>query len=65
MSAEIKGLKTYHHKDEAFITRGYRNWHDATENFRVHQESDCYKDYVNQLFPPKQFLMLMKVLMKH
>ena len=49
MSAEIKGLKTIHHnKDEAFITRGYRNWRHATEDFRVHEESDCHKDYVIQ-----------------
>ena len=54
ISAEIKGLKTiYHNKDEAFITRGYRNWRHATENFRVHEESDCHKDYVNQLSPPE------------
>ena len=52
MSAEIKGLKTiYHNKDEPFITRGYRNWRHATENFRVHEEFDCHKDYVNQLSP--------------
>ena len=49
MSAQIKGLKTiYHNKDEAFITLGYRNWH-GYRNFRVHEESDCHKDYVNQL----------------
>ena len=54
MSAEIKGLKTiYHNTDEAFITRGYRNWCHATENFRVHEEPDCHKDYVNQLSPPE------------
>ena len=56
MLAEIKGLKTiYHNNDEAFITRGYRNWRHATENLRVHEESDCHKDYVNQLSPPKTF----------
>ena len=54
MSARIKGLKTiYHNKDEAFITRGYRNWRYVTENTRVHEESDCHKDYVNQLSPPE------------
>ena len=54
MSAGIKGLKTiYHKKDEAFITRGYRDWHHTTENFRVHEESDCHKDYVNQLSSPE------------
>ena len=31
------------------MTRGYRNWRHATENFRVHEECDCHKDYVNQL----------------
>ena len=47
MSAEIKGLKTiYYNKDEAFITRGYRNWRHATENY-------CHKNYVNQLSPPE------------
>ena len=51
MSAEKKGLKKiYNDKDETFITRGYRNWRHATENFRLHEESDCHKDYVNQLF---------------
>ena len=54
MSAEIKGLKTiYHNKDEAFTTRGYRNWRQAKENFRVHEESDCHKDYVNELSLPE------------
>ena len=54
MSAEIKGLKTlYHNKDEAFATRGYRNWRQAKENFRVHEESDCHKDYVNELSLPE------------
>ena len=54
ISAEIKGLKTiYHNKDESFITCGYRNWRHATENFRVHEESHCHKDYVNQLSPPE------------
>ena len=49
-----KELKTmYHTKDEAFITRGYRNWGHATANFRVHEESDCHKDHVNQLSPPE------------
>ena len=53
MSAQIKGLKTiYHNKDEAFITLGYRNWH-GYRNFRVHEESDCHKGYVNQLSPPE------------
>ena len=52
--AEMKGLKTiYHNKDESFITCGYRNWRHATENFRVHEESHCHKDYVNQLSPPE------------
>ena len=54
MSAEIKGLKTiYHNKDEAFVARGYKNWRYARENFRVHEESECHKDYVNQLSPPE------------
>ena len=49
-----KGLKTiYHNKNEAFITRRYRNWRHAKEHFRVHEESDCHKDYVNQLSPPE------------
>ena len=48
-----KGLKTIeNNKDEAFVTVGYRNWHHATENFRVHKESVCHKEYVNQLSPP-------------
>ena len=52
MSAEIKGLKAiYHNKDESFITRGYRNCRHATENFRVHEESDCHKDSVIQISP--------------
>ena len=56
MSAEIKGLKAiYYNKDEAFITRGFRNWRQATENFRVHEESDCHKDYVNQ-FPAGNYM---------
>ena len=50
--AEIKGLKTIcYDNDEAFITRGYRNWHHATEKFRVHKESDCHNNYVNQPSP--------------
>ena len=54
MSAEMKGLKTiYHNKDETFITRGYRSWRHTAENFRVHEESDCHKDYVNQLSLPE------------
>ena len=54
ISAGIKGLKTiYHNKYEAFITRGYRNWRHATENFGMHEESDCHKDYVNQLSAPE------------
>ena len=54
ISAETKGLKTtYHNKDEEFITRGYRNWRQATENLIVHEEYDYHKDYVNQLFPPE------------
>ena len=58
MSAEIKGLKAiYHNKDEAFITRGYRNCRHATENFRVHEESDCHKDSVIQLSPPETVLL--------
>ena len=51
-SRNNKGLKTiYHNKDESFIICGYRNWRHATENFRVHEESHCHKDYVNQLSP--------------
>ena len=51
-SRNNKGLKTiYHNKDESFIICGYRNWCHATENFRVHEESHCHKDYVNQLSP--------------
>ena len=42
-------------KDETFITVGYRNSHHTIENFRVHKESDCHKDYVNQLSLPKTF----------
>ena len=54
MSAEIKRLKTiYHNKDEASITRGYRNWRHATEKFKVLEECDCHKDYANQLSPPE------------
>ena len=45
--------KQVHNKDEAFITVEYRNWHHGTENFRVHEESDCHKVYVNQLSPPE------------
>ena len=53
MSAEIKALKTiYHNKDEAFITWGYRS---SRKYFRVREESDCHRDYINQL---------MKALMK-
>ena len=56
MLAEIKGLKTiYHNNDEAFITRGYRNWRHATENLRVHEE------YCPLL---KHFVMSMKALIK-
>ena len=54
MLAEIKGLKTIcHNNDEAFITRGYRNWHHATENFRVHEESECHNKFLNQPSPPE------------
>ena len=54
MSAEIKGLKAiYHNKNEALITCGYRSWRHATENVRVHKESGCHKDYVNQLSLPE------------
>ena len=54
ISAKKKGLKTIDHKkDEAFITRGYRNWRHATKNFRVDEESDSRKVYVNQLFSPE------------
>ena len=54
ISAEIKLPKTiYHNKDESFIICGYRNWRQASENLRVHEESHCHKDYVNQLSPPE------------
>ena len=44
----IKGLKSiYYNKDETFKTRGYRNWHHATETFEVHEESDCHKEGVS------------------
>ena len=66
MSAEIKGLKTiYHTKDEAFITRGYRSWRHATENFRLHEESDVIKIMSISYPLLNQFVMLMKALMKH
>ena len=66
ISAEIKGLKTiYHNKDESCIICGYRNWRHATENFRMHEEFHCHKDYANQLSPPETVVMLMKALMKH
>ena len=53
MPTKIKGLKTIcHNKHEIFRTGGHRNWHHATRNYRVHQESHCYKNYVNQLSPP-------------
>ena len=59
MSAETKGLKTiFHDKDEALITREYRNWYHAAENFRVHKESDCHNDYVNQLSLPEKVCYL-------
>ena len=65
MSAEIKRLKTiYHNKDKTFTTLGYRNWHHATESFGVHEESDCYKDYVNQL-SPSETVCYVDVMMKH
>ena len=53
-SRNKKGLKTINHnKDESFIICRCRNWRHATENFRVHEESHCHKDYVNQLSPPE------------
>ena len=56
MSAEIRGLKTiYHNRDEAFITRGYRNWCHAIENFRVCEEFGCHEDYVSHLSPSETF----------
>ena len=59
MSAETKGLKTiFHDKDEALITREYRSWYHAAENFRVHKESDCHNDYVNQLSLPEKVCYL-------
>ena len=42
-----------HNKDESFIFCRYRNWRHETENFRVHEESHCHKEYINQLSPPE------------
>ena len=61
MIAEIKRLKTlYHNKDGSIYNTWIRNWHHATENFRVHEESDCHKNYVNQLSPPETFCYVNK-----
>ena len=60
MLAEIKGLQTiYHNKDEAFITRGYRNGYHGTENFTVIKIMSISYPLL------KQFFMLMKAFMKH
>ena len=49
-----------------FVRVGYRNWHHTTENFRMHKEEpDCHKDYVDQICPFEQFVMLMKALVKN
>ena len=65
MTAKIKELKTiYHNKEEAFIKRGYSNWRHATKNYRVPEESNCHKDYVNQLSPTETVCYVNKSLMK-
>ena len=48
-----------------FVRVGYRNWHHTTENFRMHKEPDCHKDYVDQICPFEQLVMLMKALVKN
>ena len=36
-------------KDLAFIQRGFRNWKDATEGFRRHEQSKCHRDAVQAM----------------
>ena len=36
--------------EEAFLTRGYNNWKDATDAFRKHESSDCHAQSVEKLY---------------
>ena len=41
-------------RDQAFITRGYTNWRDATKAFISHLGSRCYKEAMATRELPKQ-----------
>ena len=40
--------------DEAFITRGYTNWKNATTAFKKHEDSDCHKQAIGLSILPQQ-----------
>ena len=49
-SDQLKSSK----REEAFITRGYKNWKHATTAFRKHEESDCHKEALELYLLPQQ-----------
>ena len=42
--AEREGKLKAANKDLSFISKGYSNWKDATEAFRMHEKSKCHQD---------------------
>lgn len=49
-SAHLRATK----KEDTFITRGFKNWKNATSLFRKHEESECHKQAVEHFMLPKQ-----------
>ena len=46
--------KHFSKRDEAFITRGYTNWKNATSAFNKHEDSACNKQVVTLSLLPQQ-----------
>ena len=42
--AETEGKLKAANKDLSFISKGFSNWKDATEAFRIHEKSKCHQD---------------------
>ena len=46
--AETEGKLKAANKDLSFISKGFSNWKDTTEAFKIHEKSKCHQD-VNQV----------------
>ena len=53
ITAYKKGSFTCHRKENAFISKGFRNWKKATDRFVQHANSDCHRETFEREFKLK------------